>query len=126
MDAPAGLFVSDSPEYWMQAYHYERPYVAEIEGEVTNPPGTVMIKGREEFMQGKMRTIRVLTIDEYARETFHEPGWVEENMYDGPGRLRDVLRSKLNGYVARTTKDMSQAELRQWERNFKTWTKRSR
>lgn len=30
---PAGLFVTDMPEYWMQAHNYERPYVAEIEGE---------------------------------------------------------------------------------------------
>lgn len=117
---PEGVFVGD-PEYWMHAHGYERPYVAEIVGDVTDPPGAVMHQGREHFVQGDdMHTARVLTIDEYAREHYHEPGWVEE-WHDpgpsaGPGSLRDRL--DLEGYEARTTADMTPAELDEYERRF--------
>lgn len=117
---PAGLFVG-APEYWMQAHGYERPYVAQVEGMVTNPPGSVMHKGREEFMQGEVKTLRVLTIDEYAREVFGEGGWVEE-YFSKESRPKKMPK----GYVGRPVSDMSPAEIAEWERKFAEWTRRSR
>jgi hypothetical protein len=121
VDRPAGLFVTDQPEYWMQAYGYERPYVAQVEGPVTNPPGTVMHRGKEEFMQGDMKTVRVLTIDEYAREMFGDAGWVEDYFGDGPKR-----GTIPKGYVGRAVSDMTPKEIQQYEKRFAQWTKRGR
>jgi hypothetical protein len=117
---PKGMFVTDDPEYWMHAHGYERPYVAEVEGLVTNPPGTVMHKGREEFMQGQGKTVRVLTIDEFAREHFGEPGWVEDYFSEVPPR------TKFRNYVGRPVSDMSPAEIKAWEQKFAKYAKRKR
>jgi hypothetical protein len=116
---PKGLFVTESPEYWMQAHGYERPYVAQVEGTVTNPPGSVMHKGREEFMQGAVKTVRVLTIDEYAREVFGDVGWVEDYFGDAPKAIP-------KGYVGRSAADMTPAELRAWEQKFAKYAQRKR
>jgi len=119
-DQPAGLFITQSPEYWMQAHGYERPYVAEVEGTVTNAPGSTRV-GREEFMQGDIKTVRVLTIDEYAREVFGEEGWVESHF------SRSYHPKKMpKGYRGRPVSDMTPAEIREWERKFKQWTDRKR
>jgi len=118
---PAGVFVTDSPEYWMQAHGYERPYVAEIEGIVTPPqPGAARV-GHEEFMQGEVKTLRVLTIDEYAREVFGEGGWVEE-YFSSEYHPKKMPK----GYVGRPVSDMTPAEIAEWERKFAEWTRRSR
>lgn len=125
-DLPAGLFVTDSPESWMEGHGYERPYVAEVEGQIGPPQAGAARVGHEQFMQGEMRTLRVLTIDEYARETFGEPGWVEE--YFAPIRMfGDAPRKKMpKNYVGRPVSDMTPAEIKDWERKFKLWTERSR
>lgn len=114
---PAGIFVGD-PEYWMHAHGYERPYVAEIEGRITNPPGAVMEKGHEQFMQGDdLKTVRVLPLDEYAREHYGEPGWVET--YHGEPWSR-----KFKDHVGRPTSKMSPQEVKEWERKFKEYAGR--
>ena len=115
---PAGMFVGQ-PEFWMQAHGYERPYVAEVEGLVTNAPGAVMYPGKEELMQGEAKTLRVLTIDEYAREVFGDVGWVEDYLGEAPKRIP-------KGYVGRPVSAMSPTEIAEWERKFKLWTQRSR
>jgi hypothetical protein len=119
---PAGLFVTEQPEFWMQAHGYERPYVAQVEGTVTNPRGSTMYgPTREEFMQGEMKTVRVLTIDEYAREVYGEAGWVED--FHGEGPKRGTIPKN---YVGRPVSDMTPAEIRQYEKKFAAWQKRSR
>jgi hypothetical protein len=102
----------------MQAHGYERPYVAQVEGRVTNPPGTVMHVGREEFMQGKAKTVRVLTVDEYAREVFGDAGWVEDYFGEAPKIPK--------GYVGRAVSDMTPAEIAAWEKKFAEYTRRRR
>ena len=62
---PKGIFVSNSPEYWMQAHGYERPYVAQVEGEAVED-APVYYPSKEKFLKPGARTKRVLTIDEYA------------------------------------------------------------
>ncbi len=131
-DQPKGIFVSPDPEYWMQAHGYERPYVAEIRGEeVKDAP--VYYPSHEKFLKPGARTKRVLTIDEYAREKFHEPGWVED--YHGPAfsmtqplseyRARNAARFPKN-YRGRPTSEMQPEELSDYEGKFKEWTNRSR
>lgn len=117
---PAGLFVG-TPEFWMQAHGYERPYVAEIEGLVTNPAGAVMYPGREEFMQGHAKTLRVLTIDEYAREVYGEEGWVE-GYFSKSSRPPKMPK----GYKGRSVAEMTPEELAAWERKYAQWAARPR
>lgn len=114
---PQGLMVGD-PEYWMHAHGYERPYVAEIEGRVTNPAGTIMHRGKEQFMQGEMKTVRVLPLDEYARETFGGTGWVEEYFGDAPNKIPQ-------NYVGRPVSGMSADEIKQWEKRFEEYVNRT-
>ncbi|PWT91552.1 MAG: hypothetical protein C5B54_05065, partial [Acidobacteria bacterium] len=120
-DQPAGLFVTDKPEYWMQAHGYERPYVAEIEGPVTNPPGSVRV-GHEDFMQAPMKTVRVLPIDEYAKEKFGEQGWVSE-WHAPPRRFGDPI-PRFRNYQGRPVSEMSPAEIKAWEEKFAAWARR--
>lgn len=120
-DQPAGLFVTENPEHWMHAHGYEQPYVAEVEGMVTNPPGSVRV-GYEEFMQGEVKTVRVLTADEYARETFGEPGWVET--YFAPLRRFGDKIVRFPNYVGRPVSEMTPAEIKEWERKFSEYAER--
>lgn len=120
---PAGLYVTDRPEHWMQAHGYERPYVAQVEGHVNDEAG--LTRDNEHFLQGPMQTKRVLTIDEYAREKFHEPGWVEEH-HAPPIKFGDPIPRMPRDYQARTTSDMKPEELADYEGKFKDWTQRSR
>lgn len=120
-DLPAGLFITDAPEYWMQAHGYERPYVAQVKGTVgPGRPGGARVS-REDFLQGEAKTLRVLTIDEYAREVFGEEGWVEGYFSDDP-RPKKMPK----GYRGRSVDEMTPAELAEWERKFAEWVKRKR
>lgn len=122
-DLPTGLFVTDSPEYWMQAHGYERPYVVEVKGRVVPPqPGAARV-GREDFLQGDVKVLRVMTIDEYAREVFGEPGWVER-YHAPPVRFGDKIPRLPKGYKARTVDEMTPEELADYERKFKEWVRR--
>lgn len=123
-DLPAGVFVTDGDgvEYWKHAHGYERPYVAELEGTLAPPmPGGARM-AREDLMQGDVRTVRVLTLDEFAREHYGEMGWVEGYNTDLPFHKQP----KFKNYTARSVADMTTAERRQWERQFKVYTRRKR
>lgn len=114
---PAGLFVTEHPEYWKNGHGYERAYVAEVEGDQTDPPGTVMHKGKEGFMQGDIKVRRVLPLDEYAREAYGETGWVED--YFGAPR-----KKMPPGYVGRSVAEMSPGQIAEWERKFQEYFER--
>jgi hypothetical protein len=99
--------VTDAPEYWVQAHGYERPYVAQIKGRVTNPLGSARV-GNEDLMQGDdMETVRVLTLDEYVREVFGEPGWVEEHFDERPLKYGERPKKMPKGYVGRSVDQMT-------------------
>jgi len=119
-DLPKGLFITDAPEYWMQAHGYERPYVAQVKGRTSDAQGGARVSN-EDFLQGEMKTLRVLTIDEYARERFGEEGWVEDYFSDS---YRPKKMPK--GYKARSVAEMTPAEIKEWERKFTEWTRRKR
>lgn len=123
-DLPAGVFVTDADgvEYWKHAHGYERPYVAELEGTLAPPmPGGARM-AHEDLMQGDVRTVRVLTLDEFAREHYGSMGWVEADNSDLPYHQQP----KFKNYTARPVSDMTAAERKRWERQFKAYTKRSR
>ena len=73
-----GLFVTDSPERWLNGYDYVRPFVAEIEHPKLKDIGGY---GGERFLPAehfpKSKVKRVIPLDEHAREEYHDYGWIE-------------------------------------------------
>jgi hypothetical protein len=117
---PAGIFVG-RPEFWMQAHGYERPYVAEVEGRLLKDGPTMYGSKDERFLQAPLRTLRVLTIDEYAREHFNDQGWVESHFDTRP---YNQIPKIPKGYVGRSVSDMTQEERAAWEKKFKEYAGR--
>jgi hypothetical protein len=76
-----GLFVSRSPEAWVNGHGYVRPYVAEIHVP-KGRPGFGGYSG-EDFIHAddfdKVRVNRVIPLDAHAREEYGSPGWIEEH-----------------------------------------------
>jgi hypothetical protein len=78
-----GLYVTDDPERWINGYNYVRPFVVEL----SVPKDAVHPErwGGEQFIPAenydKVKILRVIPLDAYAREEYGEPGWVEE--YEG-------------------------------------------
>lgn len=76
-----GIFVSPSPERWLNGYGYWRPWVVEIEV----PPGLEGVwdggYGDETFIPAtafdRIRVTRVLPLDGYCREEYGDYGWTE-------------------------------------------------
>jgi hypothetical protein len=89
-----GLYVGD-PEKWFNGYDYVRPYAAEIE----HPDAEQGRWGGEGFIPGEQlgqsQVKRVIPLDEYARETYGEPGWFEE--HENP-QAWDSPRTKYPNY----------------------------
>lgn len=82
---PKGMFVSDDPEKWVNGHDYVRPWVAEIhvdpslrkaEGVHGGYRGETFVPA-EHF--DKIKVHRVIPLDAYAREQYHDNGWIEEH-----------------------------------------------
>lgn len=76
-----GLYLTANPESWINGHGYTRPFVAEVK-----VPKGLAERGRwggERFLPSEhlpqAHVSRVIPIDEHARETYHEPGWVERH-----------------------------------------------
>ncbi len=77
---PPGMFLTKNPEYWFNGHDYVRPYIAEIHApEESLDPGYYEHNDRvlpaHAYPQAQIK--RVLPIDEYVREQYGEPGWIE-------------------------------------------------
>lgn len=80
-EAP-GLFLTDSPERWVNGYGYLRPYAVEI-----SVPANALVGerwGGEEFLPAdrfdEARILRVIPLDAYAREEYGGYGWIEDTL----------------------------------------------
>jgi hypothetical protein len=84
-EAEPGLFVTKDPEFWVNGHDYIRPFIAEIEH-----PAQGMERGyyssADQFLPASLysqsRIRRVMPIDEWVRETYHSPGWIESALDD--------------------------------------------
>ncbi len=76
-----GLYLTHRPESWVNGHNYVRPFVAEVHV----PKGIAQAErwGGEKFVPaehlGQVKVARVMPLDAHVRETFGEPGWVEEH-----------------------------------------------
>jgi hypothetical protein len=76
-----GLYVTKSPERWVNGYDYVRPYVAEIHAHPKHVEGGEY--GGEGFIPsehfGQTKVHRVIPLDAHAREEYGEHGWIESH-----------------------------------------------
>ena len=76
-----GMYLTKSPESWVNGHGYVRPFVAEVH--VPRGVGHAERYNGEHFVPAadlaKVKVNRVIPLDAHARETFGEPGWVEEH-----------------------------------------------
>ncbi len=71
-----GIFLTASPEHWLNGYGYWRPWVVEFEGAEGKSYGREVFVPASNF--SRMRISRVMALDAYAREEYGEWGWTEE------------------------------------------------
>lgn len=77
-----GLYVTDSPERWVNGHGYVRPYAAEIHV----PKGLASAErwGGERFIPAEhfdqAKVHRVIPLDAHAREEYGDHGWIEKHL----------------------------------------------
>lgn len=93
MDEP-GLFITKDPEFWVNRHNYIRPFVAEIEHPADVEHG--YYQNSDQYLPARLypesRIVRVIPTDEYVREEFHQPGWIEEFHGDVPEKFKLPIR----------------------------------
>lgn len=78
--------LGQSVEKWVNGYNYWRPFVVEVKVDesVTKDPGVHGRYGGEMFVPAtsfdKLKVERVIPIDAYCRENYHEFGWIEDDL----------------------------------------------
>jgi len=81
-----GIYLAHDVEPWLNGYGYWRPFVVELQVDpsVATDPGVHGRYGKEMFVPaasfGKLRILRVIPLDAYAREVYGEPGWIEDSL----------------------------------------------
>ena len=82
----AGIYLGQDPERWLNGQGYWRPFLVEfrVESSVKNDPGVHGRYGGEMFVPAtsfdKLKVLRVIPIDAYAREEYGGAGWIEEEL----------------------------------------------
>jgi hypothetical protein len=80
-----GVYLSKSPEAWVNGHDYVRPYVAEIHAHpsLRDHPDMQGRYSGEMFVPAhhfdKLHVHRVIPLDAHVREEYHEHGWIEEH-----------------------------------------------
>lgn len=78
-----GIFLTRSPESWLNGFGYWRPWIVEFSGAEGSDFGNEVFVPATNF--GQMRITRVMALDGWCREEFGEWGWTEdyfETYYD--------------------------------------------
>ena len=75
-----GLFLTDSPERWINGHGYMRPFVAEVKVPMAHLDPTPGYQG-ERFLPAEhiksAQVTRVIPTDAHAREKYGQHGWIE-------------------------------------------------
>ncbi|MCW2929909.1 MAG: hypothetical protein JWM19_871 [Actinomycetia bacterium] len=79
-----GIYLTRSPESWINGHDYVRPYVAEFhvhpavhEHDANGRWGGELYVPAEHY--DKLHLHRVIPVDAHAREEYREPGWIESH-----------------------------------------------
>lgn len=85
-DTRKGIYLTATPEYWVNRYNYVRPFIAEFEVDeskltlASTPGGSQRFLPAEDF--GAAEMTRLIPTNEFVREEYGEPGWVEGHFSD--------------------------------------------
>jgi hypothetical protein len=76
-----GIFVTKNVEFWVNRHDYVRPFVAEIEHpeEVATGYYSEADKYLPARLYDQSKVTRVIPLDEWVREHYQSPGWIEEH-----------------------------------------------
>ncbi|MDX1408560.1 MAG: hypothetical protein R3330_10520 [Saprospiraceae bacterium] len=92
-----GIFLTKSPEHWLNGYGYWRPYVIEFTGAVGQDHGSF-----ETFVPAtnfsRMSISRVMALDGYCREEFGEWGWTEDYFETYYDTFEPIPEEEMRGY----------------------------
>lgn len=121
-----GIFVTQDPEFWVNGHNYIRPFIAEIEHPAEI--GSGYYEAKDQYLParlyGQSKVKRLIPLDEWVRETYHEPGWIEEGLgdkvppipsdyhYTGPD-VRDMPPEQVQRYMDRTAAYIENSD-RRW------------
>jgi len=81
-----GIYLGQDVGRWVNGQGYWRPFVVEfrVDPSVKNDPGVGGRYGGEMFVPDtsfdKLKILRVIPLDAYAREEYGQPGWVESEL----------------------------------------------
>lgn len=84
-DGQRGIYLCPDPEQWVNGYNYVRPYLAEFSADpsLENVADLYGRWGGELFVPAehfdKLRLVRLVPLDAYAREHYGAHGWIEEH-----------------------------------------------
>lgn len=97
---PPGIFLSPSPEHWLNGYGYWRPWIVEFS--VPAGVGERGGYGREVFIPAedydKVTITRVLPLDGFCREEYGEWGWMESDLMEDSFTGETIPDEKEWGY----------------------------
>lgn len=84
-DLKPGIFLTDNPEHWTNGYGYWQPWLVEFEvpSDLEHLDGVIKGGyGAEVYVPAthydRLRIVRVMPLDGYAREKYYDWGWTEE------------------------------------------------
>lgn len=127
----AGIYLTDNPEYWVNAHNYVRPFVVEFEvagdQEHAGVPGS-----SQEFIPAdqydRLKVTRIIPLDEWVRERFGEKGWVEEHFNPSEYSIHEPYKRPFPDYkyTGPDVRDMSEAETQKLTDRAKQYLKEAR
>jgi 8-oxo-dGTP pyrophosphatase MutT (NUDIX family)/mRNA-degrading endonuclease RelE of RelBE toxin-antitoxin system len=85
-DLEPGIFLTQSPEHWINGYGYRQPWIVEFEisGSPSDLGGAMNETGFEIYVSAehydKLRITRVMAFDGYCREEYGSWGWTEDDL----------------------------------------------
>jgi hypothetical protein len=116
-----GLFVTQDPESWVNGHDYVRAFIAEIE----HPVIEHSFQANEHYLPAALYdqsvVKRVIPLDEYVREHFHDQGWIEGFHDDGLPPVAADYR-----YDGPDAREMSAAVVRRHRARVKEYLKAER
>lgn len=124
-DWDPGIFLTNSPEKWVNGYGYWRPFVAEFDTSALRPEDLRLAPGQgvsgEILVKAdaypRLKLMRVVPLDAHARETYGEPGWTE-TFFDKDYRTDDKPPSERGALKGWKYQGTAKDEPVEWQKAY--------
>ena len=114
----AGVFLTGTPEHWLNGYSYWRPWVVEFDV----PEDAGKSYGKEFFVPATafdaVQLVRVMPLDGYCREEYGDYGWTETwsgKTFDTNEPIDERARSPFRGWTCPDARGADPAWLAAYE-----------